>query len=687
MMVGEKQFTIKAIISGICIGALLCFSNMYFGLQTGWVTMGSLQASIVVWAVFRLVRRKLSAFENNISQTIAVATATMPLAGGFVGIIPAMMMFKENPQNLSVGELILWTFSVSLFGVFVAVPLRQQLVIKEKLTFPSGTATYEIIKTLHSKDTDEDNHDSDPLLPMPINGTKQSKWQSLFAGSEFKVLIWWFTLSGFWTMLSYFLPVFRTITLIGAPVMLLRWHWYFTMSGSYIAQGIIMGTKAALSMGIGAFLGWGFIGPIAKGQGLVDDIDDWTTGVQGFLMWLALAVLMAHACWHLLVQVVRIIYKVVKHIKRKRQEKYLDIEERIEFTDDYQTGSNESTGEQDPLPIVLPEDNDQSKSKKETQLQLTTPVLVDSTNAQSSEKQVDNEPKIDPKEEIPNSWWITGLVVSSILCAITVPNLFEMSYFEPLLAVLVGVLVSFLAVRCLGETDLNPVSGVGKISQIAFAVISPHKVVSNLVAGAIAEAGAQQAGDMMQSLKTGYLLEASPKKQFFGQLIGSVFSAVITVFAFKLFTSEYSIPGSTFPVPTAYMWLEMSKVLSGEADLPSCYMIGAAIAFILAFIVCGAEHYSPEKAKKWFPSLVSMAIGLYLTPNWTLPRVLGGALAMVWKMKYPKSAERWMLPVASGLVLGEGVLSTFSAGLKSASVGPISCFGCSDHAGICPGCN
>ena len=34
--------------------------------------------------------------------------------------------------------------------------------------------------------------------------------------------------------------------------------------------------------------------------------------------------------------------------------------------------------------------------------------------------------------------------------------------------------------------------------QVAFAVIAPRQVVPNLVAGAIAEAGANQAGDMMQ---------------------------------------------------------------------------------------------------------------------------------------------------------------------------------------------
>ena len=49
-----------------------------------------------------------------------------------------------------------------------------------------------------------------------------------------------------------------------------------------------------------------------------------------------------------------------------------------------------------------------------------------------------------------------------------------------------------IRVRALGETDLNPVSGLGKISQLLFAWIQPGNVVANIIAGGVAEAGAQQ---------------------------------------------------------------------------------------------------------------------------------------------------------------------------------------------------
>lgn len=49
-------------------------------------------------------------------------------------------------------------------------------------------------------------------------------------------------------------------------------------------------------------------------------------------------------------------------------------------------------------------------------------------------------------------------------------------------------------VRALGETDLNPVSGLGKISQLVFAWVQPSNVVANIIAGGVTEAGASQYG-------------------------------------------------------------------------------------------------------------------------------------------------------------------------------------------------
>lgn len=73
----------------------------------------------------------------------------------------------------------------------------------------------------------------------------------------------------------------------------------------------------------------------------------------------------------------------------------------------------------------------------------------------------------------------------------------------------------------------------------------------------------------MQDLKTGHLIGASPRAQFYGQLIGSTFSIFVTTTAYKIYTKAYEIPGPSFPAPTAYVWLNLARVLSKDSCLSS----------------------------------------------------------------------------------------------------------------------
>lgn len=125
-----------------------------------------------------------------------------------------------------------------------------------------------------------------------------------------------------------------------------------------------------------------------------------------------------------------------------------------------------------------------------------------------------------------------------------------------------------MGVRALGETDLNPVSGISKLTQLLFALVTsssdPNHIITNLLAGAISESGAVQAGDMMQDLKTGHLLGASPRAQFYGQMIGSAVGAVVSALVYKLYVSVYPIPGDLFQTPTAYVWVFTAQLVTGK---------------------------------------------------------------------------------------------------------------------------
>lgn len=78
------------------------------------------------------------------------------------------------------------------------------------------------------------------------------------------------------------------------------------------------------------------------------------------------------------------------------------------------------------------------------------------------------------------------------------------------------------------------------------------------------------------------------------------------------------------------------------------------------------------------------AVGMYLTPNWNLPRVIGAVVQAVWLMQSPRSHMKYMVVFASGLILGEGILSIFTALLKTTGVPPLTCIACPPN--FCDGC-
>lgn len=163
-----QSFTPRSLLVGLIIGALITFSNTYFGLQTGWISTMAMPSALIGFSVFKVLSKYLSypftPIENVLIQTVAGAVGTMPLGCGFVGVIPALEFLLRDgedgpsgdggigeggPLKLNFGKLVLWSLGVCLFGVVFAVPLRKEVIVREKLKFPSGTASALMLRVLH----------------------------------------------------------------------------------------------------------------------------------------------------------------------------------------------------------------------------------------------------------------------------------------------------------------------------------------------------------------------------------------------------------------------------------------------------------------------------------------------------------------------------------------------------------
>jgi uncharacterized oligopeptide transporter (OPT) family protein len=127
---------------------------------------------------------------------------------------------------------------------------------------------------------------------------------------------------------------------------------------------------------------------------------------------------------------------------------------------------------------------------------------------------------------------------------------------------------------------------------------------------------------------------------------------------------------------------------AGDGALPEnsgIFMVSSAAIFAL---VSAIKTYTARRQlwySQWIPSGVAFAIGFLNTPSFTIARLIGGVVEYVYRTRYAKNkGDIRLIIVASGFVLGEGVVSVVSLVLKTSGVGVASCSGC--VPGLCGGC-
>ncbi|KAI1780447.1 OPT superfamily oligopeptide transporter [Hypoxylon cercidicola] len=699
-----QQFTIRGIAAGLCVGFILVCSNMYFGLQTGWVSMMTMPASLLGFGIFKVLSRHLtfpfSPVENVLVQSVAGGMGIMPLGCGFVGVLPAMEYLlldtEQGPINLSMWKLIVWSLGLCYFGVVFAVPLRRQVIIREQLKFPSGFSTAVLIGVLHGKgqtqknsaldpskaatfgslalenqplvqaeDADIDGDIIDPTEEPPrVESVKNFSWNS-----NIRLLLITFGISGVYTLCTYFFPVLRNLPVFGTAAAD-AWLWTLNPSLAYVGQGIIMGPSTTIHMLLGAVVGWAILSPLAKYRGWAPGpIDDWETGSKGWIVWTSLAIMLADA-------VVSLGYIALKPLVSRAPSLLATIRRQFQqggLKGLFLRGRNGYVpvhgSEDDPRPSVGSENADTVPHLPSPALERGDPFDARPVHSERVRDQ-DDAP---PEQQVGNKTVSIGLVVSVLVCIasvhITFGNLVPL--YATIIAVMMAMVLSIMGVRALGETDLNPVSGISKLAQLFFALIIPQtnksSVLINLVAGAISEAGALQAGDLMQDLKTGHLLGASPKAQFWGQMIGATVGAVVSAFIYRLYTAAYEVPGELFQVPTAFVWIFTARLVTGKG-LPYMareFAIGAAVLF--AVFTALRTRAIGKSWHAYIPGGIAVAVGMYNVPSFTLARTIGGLVNWYWRIHLGKS-DTPLIVLASGFILGEGFLSIVNLILQSSQV-------------------
>ena len=578
---GEAQLTVRAVVVGCLVGSVVACTNIYIGLKIGWTFGASIVSAVLGFAVFRMLGKGMTVLEINITQTAGSAAGAMASAAGLVAAIPAMHLLG---YKISWTGLTLWSLSVAFLGVFFAVPLRRQVVVIDKLRFPTGTATAETILAMFS--------DAGEAL------------------KKAKVLIYAGLAAGLFTLGSHFIPQLESPPIykwvdIAALTLAASWGFKLYLGPSLFGAGFLIGPRVSLSLLLGALVAWVVMGPMAQEQGWAPGkIMSYKDGARGWLLWPGVALMVSEALTSLA-------------------------------------------------------------------LSWKTFVRALTMTAKSSGAEGDSaDDSSDDDSHIPNSWWMGGLAAGSVLTCIIAYYLFDIPPYLTLIAVALSSILSIVAVRSVGETDINPIGGMGKVTQLVYGGIAPGAMSTNLMAAAITGAGASQAGDMMQDLKTGHLLGASPRKQFFAQLAGICAGVLFVVPVYALFTTSYEIGGEKLPAPAAFAWKAMAELLAKGFDALPPHAIEAVIGACLVGIAVPFLRKIPAIAK-WVPSGLAMGIAFIIPAYYSLVMVYGMIAWLIWKKVSPQGVEKYNFALASGLVAGEGLMGIVNAVLTILGVQPL----------------
>lgn len=227
----------------------------------------------------------------------------------------------------------------------------------------------------------------------------------------------------------------------------------------------------------------------------------------------------------------------------------------------------------------------------------------------------------------------------------------------------------------------NPVSGMTICTVLLTAAVmlmlgytGNAGILATLGVAGVVCCAACTAGDISQDLKIGYLLGATPRRQQWAEVIGTVLPAFIIAPTMALLAKAYGIgqplvEGQAFlKAPQAMLFSKLvSALFDPTKHLPWTLVI---IGAVLGVVVVLLDVYVFEKRKMKFRlHIMPLAVGIYLPWSTTVPIMLGGLAAWFVGRRARQSggieaavaANRKGILFASGLVAGEAIIGIILA--------------------------
>ena len=588
---GVPQLTVRAVLFGMAIGALMCLSNLYVFFKTGWSMGVTITAAILAYAVFRLlgavgaVKTPLSALENNALTTVASGAGFMTGGGNMAAFGALLMVTTFRPDPL---PMVFWFGAIAALGVFTAIPIKRQLVNQEGLPFPTGKATAETLRAIHGEEEGSKRE-----------GSRQAR--ALGMGALLAAAVAWLRdAKAAWMPFNLPASLPLPLSIAGRPAS--DWTLSLKTEVVLLGAGALMSFRTAWSLLLGGLLTYAFLAPSLLAQGVIASAG--YKAIVAWTVWPGAAILVASGLTSFALDwrsVARSFAGIGRAFSRRRG------------------GAHE-----EPIEAV----------------------------------------------ECPGWWFPAGFVVLGPVVVVLMAWLFQIPWWAGLIAVPLAVVMGFVAARVTGETDVTPTKALGPVTQLLYGVITPGNLSGNIMSANVTGGIGLHAADLLTTLKTGWLLGASPRVQFAAQLFGVLAGAAIVVPAFNILIPDPTVLGSdAWPAPSCLVWAGVSKAFAGGVGgLDALARTGIAAGLLLGIALALLERFAPPPLKPWVPSPSGLGIAMVIPGSNSVAMFLGALAAWGLQKRRPDLAARYTVPVSSGLIAGESLMGVVVALLIVAGV-------------------
>ena len=595
------EVTFRSIFIGIIMSILFSGAAAFLGLKIAQVFEAAIPIAILAVGLGMAFRRKSTILENVIIQSVGAASGLV--VAGAIFTLPALFILELDAQ-VNVMQLFIAAVLGGVLGVLFLVPLRRYFVadMHGKLPFPEATATTEVL----------------------VAGAK--------GGQQAKVLAVAALIGGLYDFLSIAMRAWAEEFSTGMVQVLapltdkVKAVFAINTGAAVMGLGYIVGLRYATIIACGSFLSWFVLIPLVNYLGGFVTVP--IPPAEGTNL---IASMTAHQIFTNYVRYIGIggifMAGLIGIIKAS--------------------------------PIIL-----QAFTKGFKEIF-------------ASRKQHEGDTGVErTQRDMPMSLVVGGLVLVvalmfaffffSVLVDQAAP--FKMSIIAVAVVFVISFLFTTVAARAIAIVGINPVSGMTLMTLIiaclllvAAGLSGPSGMMAALLIGGVVCTSLSMAGGLITDLKVGYWIGATPARQQWCKILGTIFASITVAFVIIMLNKVYGFVPSELhpkplPAPQANAMAAVIKGIMAAKGAPwLLYGVGAVIAILVNML-----GIAP----------LAFALGMYIPLSLNTPILVGALVAHFVQKSAGKDEalanarrERGTL-IASGFIAGGALMGVYGAVLK-----------------------